>query len=113
GYLLCVGLALIGYFLYRQNHADLPRPVQLPGFFRYLALGLGVFFLFVWLYGGYHAAGIVVAEGKRWLVFLGLAVRGLYLPLYGYRRYIEERPATGSTMPKVARDLVTQEEIVP
>ena len=28
GYLLSVCLALFGYFLYRQRHPHLPRPVQ-------------------------------------------------------------------------------------
>src|SRR5262249_45348030 len=79
GYLLSVGLALVGYFLYRQWHPELPRPVQMPGFLRFVALGLGVFFLFAWLYGGYHASDIAVAEGKRWLFFLGLGILALYL----------------------------------
>ncbi len=91
GYLLCVGLALIGYFVHRQRHPDLQRPVRLPGFVRFVALVLGVFFLFVWLYGGYHAPDIVVAEGKRWLFFLGLGILLLYLPLYAYRRFVEDR----------------------
>jgi amino acid transporter len=91
GYLLCVGLALIGYFLHRAVHPRLVRPVRMPDFLRWLALALGVFFLGVWIYGGYHAADIVVAEGKRWLFFLGLAILALYAPLYAWRRYVEER----------------------
>ena len=80
GYLLSIGLALFGYFLYRQRHPEVPRPVRMPGLLRYVALVLGVAFLFVWIYGGYHASDIAVGPGKRWLFFLGLGVIVLYVP---------------------------------
>ena len=69
-------------------HPELSRPVRMPGFLRFAALALGIFFLFVWLYGGYYAADIVVPSDppKRWLFFLGLGILALYLPLYAYRR---------------------------
>jgi amino acid transporter len=95
GYLLSLSLALIGYFLYRQGHPGLPRPVRMPGWLRYVALGVGAFFLFVWAYGGYHASDVAVAPGKRWLFFLGLGVILLYVPLYAYRRFVEDRRAKG------------------
>ena len=91
GYLLSLALALIGYFLYRQFQPDLPRPVRMPGWLRYVALFLGVAFLFVWIYGGYYASDLAVGPGKRWLFFLGLGVLVLYVPLYAYRRLIEDR----------------------
>ncbi len=91
GYLLALALALVGYFLYRQWHPNEPRPVRMPGWLRFVALALGAFFLFVWGYGGYHASDVVLAPGKRWLFFLGLGVLLLYLPLYAYRRYVEDR----------------------
>jgi amino acid transporter len=91
GYLFCVSLALIGYFLYRHRRPHLERPVRLPGFMRFVALGIGVAFLFVWIYGGYHASDIAVASGKRWLFFLGLGISLLYLPFYAYRRFVEDR----------------------
>ncbi len=62
GYLLSLALALIGYFLYRQFQPDLPRPVRMPGLLRYVALFLGVAFLFVWIYGGYYASDIAVGR---------------------------------------------------
>ncbi|MCI0423975.1 MAG: APC family permease [Acidobacteria bacterium] len=95
GYLLSVSLALIGYFLCRQRHPQLERPVRMPGFVRFVALGIGVFFLFVWIYGGYYASDIAVAAGKRWLFFLGLGIILLYLPLYLYRRLVEDRRTEG------------------
>jgi amino acid transporter len=90
GYLLALALALIGYFLHRQFRPDVPRPVRMPGFLRFIALGAGVFFLFVWAYGGYHASDIAVGPGKRWLFFLGLGVILLYLPLHACRRLAEK-----------------------
>jgi amino acid transporter len=91
GYLLSVSLALIGYFLYRHGHPQLDRPVTMPGFLRYVALGIGIFFLFVWIYGGYYASDIAVAAGKRWLYFMGLGIILLYVPLYAYRRFVDDR----------------------
>jgi amino acid transporter len=91
GYLLSVSLALIGYFFYRQWHPQLERPVKMPGALRYLALAIGAFFLFVWIYGGYYASDIAVAAGKRWLYFLGLGIIMLYVPLYSYRRFTDGR----------------------
>jgi amino acid transporter len=91
GYLLSVCLALFGYFLHRQRHPGVPRPVRMPGFLRYVALGIGVVILFVWIYGGYHAPDLAVGPGKRWLFVLGLGTILLYLPLHAYRRYVEDR----------------------
>ena len=69
----------------------------MPGFLRYVALGIGIFFLFVWIYGGYYASDIAVAAGKRWLYFMGLGIILLYVPLYAYRRFVdgpkEKRPS--------------------
>jgi amino acid transporter len=91
GYLLALALALIGYFLYRQRYAGLERPLRMPGFLRHVALAIGVFFLFVWIYGGYYASDIAVGPGKRWLFFLGLGICFLYLPLHAYRRLVDDR----------------------
>ncbi len=96
GYLLSVGLALLGYFLYRQRHPHEPRPVRMPDFLRFVALGIAAAVLFVWIYGGYHAADIAVGPGKRWLFFLGLGIILLYLPLYAYRRYVEDAECPGA-----------------
>ncbi|MFN8459226.1 MAG: APC family permease [Anaerolineae bacterium] len=91
GYLLACALSLIGYFLYRHYHPELKRPVRMPEFFKWIALAVGVFFLFTWAYGGYFASDIAVAAGKRWLFFLGLFIVVLYFPLYLYRRYVEDK----------------------
>ena len=96
GYLLSVAFALIGYFLYRQFHPELKRPVRMPEWMKYVAGALGVFFLFVWVYGGYYASDIAVAAGKRWLFFLGLGIMVLYIPLYIYRRVEDGRASEGA-----------------
>ncbi|MGA2984972.1 MAG: APC family permease [Terriglobia bacterium] len=110
GYLLALALALIGYFLYRQKYPDLLRPVRMPGFLRYVALVIGVFFLFVWAYGGYYSSDIAVGPGKRWLFFLGLGVCLLYLPLHAYRRFVEDRrPAQGELRGPVSAEVAPSE----
>ena len=91
GYLLSVGLALIGYFVYRHRHAHLPRPFRLPGLTRFVAIAIGLTVLAVWVYGGYYAADIAVGPGKRWLFFLGVGCILLYLPLHAYRRWEDRR----------------------
>ena len=93
GSLMSVCLALFGYFLHRQLHQDVPRPERMPSFLRYVALGIGVVILFVWIYGGYYTSDLAVGPGKRWLFFLGLGIILLYRPLYAYRRYEEDRRA--------------------
>lgn len=100
GYLFSLCLAMIGYFLYRQWRAELPRPVRMPGSLRYLSLAAGLFFLVVWIYGGYNASDIAVGEGKRWLFFLGLAIMLMYLPLYAYRRIVEDRRGPETVAPE-------------
>jgi amino acid transporter len=103
GYLLSVALVLIGYFLYRHRYSGLERPVRMPGFLRYVTLALGVFFLFVWIYGGYHASDIAVGAGKRWLFFLGLGSSLLYLPLHAYRRLVDDRRPGAATVAVAAQ----------
>jgi amino acid transporter len=103
GYLLALALALIGYFLYRHQFPDLNRPIRLPSYMRYVALVIGVSFLFVWGYGGYYASDIAVAPGKRWLFFLGLGTCMLYLPMHAYRRWIEDRGDSGDSLDDTVR----------
>lgn len=80
---------------------------------RFAALAIGVLFLFVWIYGGYHAADIAAAAGKRWLFFLGLGVISLYLALYAYRRIIEDRRVLPSERALAAEVNVASETNTP
>ena len=92
GYLLACSLALVGYYIHRSRRPDLARPVRLPGFVQYLALGVGLFGLVIWAVGGYLAADYVVAADQRWLFLLGLAILAAYLPLYWWRQVRDPLP---------------------
>jgi amino acid transporter len=87
GYLLACALSLVGYFLYRQYRPEVPRPVRMPGWMRWPALATGVFFLVIWLYGGWHSPSIVVGAGENaFLFWLGIGIVATYLPLYWWRQ---------------------------
>jgi amino acid transporter len=79
---------LVGYYLLRKYRPNLPRPVRLPEFFKYVALGLAVLFGVIWLYGGISYARIGDTEIYY---FLGWAVALAYLPLYLYRTRVEDK----------------------
>ncbi len=103
GYLLACALALAGYFLHRQFRPELPRPVRMPGALRWLALGIFVFFMFVWAYGGWHSPKLVVGpEEGSFLFFLGLVIIAAYLPLYLWRVRADQRGAGTGQSPTVA-----------
>ena len=81
----------VGPFAFTVFCVPIVNPFAVRDWMRFAALVIGVLFAFVWIYGGYHAADIAVAAGKRWLFFLGLGIISLYLPLYAYRRFVEDR----------------------
>jgi amino acid transporter len=78
---------LVGYYLLRKHRPNLPRPVRLPEFFKYIALGLAAFFAFIWLYGGISYARIT---GNEVYYFMGWAVAVSYIFFYWYRTRIED-----------------------
>src|ERR687886_2005736 len=79
---------LVGYYLLRRFRPNLPRPVRLPEFFKYIALGLAALFAFIWLYGGISYARIGSTEVYY---FLGWAVALTYIPFYLYRTRVEDK----------------------
>ncbi len=96
GYLFACALALIGYWLYSVKRPDVDRPVRMPKWMAPVALVVGVFFLFCWLYGGFYSADFVLADtSKRYLFWLGLGLLALWFPLYAWRMYEDRR--RGST----------------
>src|SRR5205823_6968739 len=43
---------LVGYYLLRRYRPDMRRPVQLPEFFKYIALVMAAGYFVIWSYGG-------------------------------------------------------------
>jgi len=82
---------LVGYYLLRKYRPNVPRPVRLPEFFKYIALALAGIFGFIWLYGGISYSGI---GDTRIYYFLGWLVALAYFPLYLYRTRIEDKRPT-------------------
>jgi amino acid transporter len=78
---------LVGYYLLRKYHPNLPRPVRMPEFFKYIALGLAALFAFIWLYGGISYARITHNETYY---FLGWGVALSYVLFYLWRTRIED-----------------------
>jgi amino acid transporter len=94
GYLIVMVPVLVGYWYLRQFRPNLPRPVRLPEFMKYVALAMAAFFLIIYFYGGPEYASCSCSQaGKSTLLyyFLGFGVLALYLPLYLYRRYVEDK----------------------
>jgi amino acid transporter len=79
---------LVGYYLLRKYRPNVPRPVRLPEFFKYIALFLAALYAFIWLYGGISYARIGDTEIYY---FLGWAVALAYVPFYLYRTRIEDK----------------------
>ena len=103
GYLLSCALAMGGYFLHRQYRPELERPVRLPGFVRWVALAIFVFFAFAWVYGGYHSPQLVVGPDEgSFLFWLGIVIVLAYLPLYLLRKAQDRRGAPATAEPAVA-----------
>ena len=94
GYLIIMIPVLVGYWYLRQHRPNLPRPVKLPEFMKYVALLMAAFFLFIYFYGGpVYASCSCSQAGKSTLpyYFMGFGVLALYLPLYLYRRMVEDK----------------------
>ena len=94
GYLASFLPVLVGYYLLRQNRPHVRRPFKLPEFMKYVALGLAVFYAIIYFYGGpIYAACTCSLAGRSTLVyyFIGIATLLAYLPLYWYRKSIEDK----------------------
>jgi len=94
GYLASFLPVLVGYYLLRQNRPNLRRPFKLPEFMKYVALGLAVFYAIIYFYGGpVYASCTCSLAGRNTLVyyFIGIATLLVYLPLYWYRKRVEDK----------------------
>jgi amino acid transporter len=102
GYTFSFLPVLVGYYLLRKYKPNARRPVRLPEFFKYIALGMAVLYFVIWLYGGIYYSRI----GDTLIYYLaGWGVLIAYLPLYWYRVHVEDKrhlepappvPAAGS-----------------
>jgi len=88
GYTFSFLPVLVGYYLLRKYKANVRRPVRLPEFMKYVALGMAVLYFVIWLYGGIYYSKI----GNTLVYYLlGWAVLIAYLPLYWYRVSVEDK----------------------
>lgn len=98
GYTFSFLPVLIGYYLLRQHKPNARRPVRLPEFFKYIALAMAALYLVIWLYGGIQYSRI----GDTLVYYLlGWGTLLLYLPLWAYRHYVEDKRA-GPAAPEAA-----------
>jgi amino acid transporter len=105
GYLASFLPVLVGYYLLRRDRPNLKRPFKLPEFFKYVALGLALFYAIIYFYGGpIYAACTCSLAGRNTLVyyFIGIGTLLTYLPLYWYRKNVEDKkhtPAAPTAVP--------------
>jgi len=92
GYIIAVAASLFGYFLLRQMRPDLRSPFRMPDYFRWIALGCGLFLTFDYFVGGWNSPNIVVGPGQgHTLYLLGFVVVAVYVPLHLRRRATDKR----------------------
>ncbi len=94
GYLASFIPVLFGYYLLRRQRPNLRRPFKLPEWMKYVALALAAFYAIIYFYGGpVYAACSCSLAGKSTLVyyFIGIGTRLSYLPLYWYRKWVEDK----------------------
>jgi hypothetical protein len=108
---------LFAYYYLRQHRPNLPRPVKLPEFMKYVALLMAAFFLFIYFYGGPTYASCTCSQaGKSTLpyYFMGFGVLALYLPMYFYRKLVEDKRAPAvPDDPALPADTAIATEVVP
>ncbi|HYM50769.1 MAG TPA: APC family permease [Candidatus Limnocylindrales bacterium] len=100
---------LIGYYFLRRWRPELRRPFRLPEWMKYVALALGVYYLFVWAVGLPWCATSGCAVGGVGNVlpayFIGIALMLAYIPLYLWRQR-EDRRLRGAAAPVGTADKV-------
>jgi amino acid transporter len=109
GYLFSFIPVLIGYFLLRQWRPNVRRPFKLPEWMKYAALALALVYAVIYVWGGpMYASCKCNAAGKTTLpyYFIGIATLLTYLPLYWYRKNVQDKkqppPERASVEPSMA-----------
>ena len=94
GYLASFIPVLVGYYLLRKHRPNVRRPFKLPEYMKWVAIGIAVLYAIIYFYGGpIYASCACNAAGTTTLpfYFIGWGVLLLYLPLYWYRKRVEDK----------------------
>src|SRR3981081_264176 len=94
GYLASFIPVLVGYYLLRKNRPNLRRPFKLPEWMKYLALVIAAMFSVIYFWGGPVYASCSCSQAGRSTLpyyFIGIATVLAYLPLYWYRKHVEDK----------------------
>jgi amino acid transporter len=110
GYLASFVPVLIGYYILRRDRPNVRRPFRLPEWMKYVALLIAAMYIIIYFYGGPVYASCTCSQaGKSTLpyYFLGIATLLTYIPLYYYRKRVEDKrhppaEAPASTAPSMA-----------
>jgi len=96
GYLFSFIPVLIGYYCLRNWRPNVRRPYRLPEWMKYLALVMAGIYAVIYIWGGpVYASCSCSQAGKSTLpyYFIGIATLLSYLPLYWYRKRVEDKRA--------------------
>jgi amino acid transporter len=94
GYLASFIPVLIGYFLLRKYRPNVRRPFKLPEWMKYVALLIAAMYAMIYFWGGPVYASCSCSQAGHSTLpyyFIGIAVVLSYLPLYYYRKKVEDR----------------------
>jgi hypothetical protein len=81
------------------------RPFKLPEFMKYVALAIAAVYAVIYFYGGpVYASCSCNAAGRKTLpyYFIGIGVLLAYLPLYYFRKRVEDKRASTTEPPPAA-----------
>jgi len=94
GYLASFIPVLVCYYLLRVDEPDKRRPVRLPGVFKWIALVMAALYFVIWSFGGLVYTSLPNAalggNDTRVYFFIGWLILLSYLPLYWYRKKVED-----------------------
>ena len=107
GYTISFVPVLIGYFLLRKYRPNVNRPFRLPEWMKYVALALAALFFVFWIYGWLVYTSLpnssLGGANTRVYYFIGWGILLSYLPLYWYRKKVEDKkhaePAPPAAIP--------------
>jgi amino acid transporter len=94
GYLASFLPVLVGYFLLRKYRPNVRRPFKLPEFMKYVALVIAAMYAVIYFWGGPVYASCSCSQAGRSTLpyyFIGIGVLLAYLPLYYFRKKVEDR----------------------